>query len=405
MAKPAILYVSYDGMLEPLGQSQVLAYLERLAAEYDIVIISFEKPGDLKDGASFNDLRRRLTGLGIDWRPKTYTKWPPVVSTRWDMARGMVAATLAAHEKKVRIFHARNVLCAAMMFPAVKLRRGKFLVDIRGFWVDERVDGGIIAADGAIYHVLKRIERQMLRSADLIVTLTEASIEHLRRDPGFGHPRAPIKVITTCADLDLFRPSEEEPATDRSHFVFGYVGQIGTWYLFEEMVELFKLIRERVPSSTMLIVNRSQHGLVAEKLARAGIPASDYELASATRQEVPQHIRCMTAAAAIIAPCYSKISSAPTKLAEYLGCGVPCIGNAGVGDVGRILTEERVGVTLDSLDETGRRDAVASLFALLEDPSLSGRCREVARKRFSLEAGVTSYRAIYRQLVADELKP
>ncbi len=28
---PGILYISYDGMLEPLGQSQVVGYLEKLA--------------------------------------------------------------------------------------------------------------------------------------------------------------------------------------------------------------------------------------------------------------------------------------------------------------------------------------------------------------------------------------
>ena len=28
---PRVLYISYDGMLEPLGQSQVLQYLRRLA--------------------------------------------------------------------------------------------------------------------------------------------------------------------------------------------------------------------------------------------------------------------------------------------------------------------------------------------------------------------------------------
>ena len=39
-----ILYISYDGMLEPLGQSQVLAYLKRLAQKYSICLISFEKP-------------------------------------------------------------------------------------------------------------------------------------------------------------------------------------------------------------------------------------------------------------------------------------------------------------------------------------------------------------------------
>ncbi|MBA3241766.1 MAG: glycosyltransferase, partial [Acidobacteria bacterium] len=44
--KGGILYISYDGMLEPLGESQVLAYLEKLALQWPIHLISFEKPSD-----------------------------------------------------------------------------------------------------------------------------------------------------------------------------------------------------------------------------------------------------------------------------------------------------------------------------------------------------------------------
>ena len=36
------LYISYDGVLEPLGESQVVTYLERLSARYDITLVSFE---------------------------------------------------------------------------------------------------------------------------------------------------------------------------------------------------------------------------------------------------------------------------------------------------------------------------------------------------------------------------
>ena len=40
-----ILYLSYDGLTDPLGQSQILPYLAGLSeAGYTITIISFEKP-------------------------------------------------------------------------------------------------------------------------------------------------------------------------------------------------------------------------------------------------------------------------------------------------------------------------------------------------------------------------
>ena len=54
---PGVLYISYDGMLEPLGQSQVLAYLERLAPGRRIHLISFEKPGDWANRANADAVR------------------------------------------------------------------------------------------------------------------------------------------------------------------------------------------------------------------------------------------------------------------------------------------------------------------------------------------------------------
>ena len=44
--KPKILYISYDGLLEPLGQSQILSYLKILSKDFSISVLSFEKKKD-----------------------------------------------------------------------------------------------------------------------------------------------------------------------------------------------------------------------------------------------------------------------------------------------------------------------------------------------------------------------
>src|SRR5690242_21308010 len=76
-----VLYVSYDGMLEPLGESQVLGYLERLVATRPIALLSFEKPADLSDGARVAAMRQRLDARGVDWIPLQYHKSPAIAST------------------------------------------------------------------------------------------------------------------------------------------------------------------------------------------------------------------------------------------------------------------------------------------------------------------------------------
>lgn len=394
-ARPGVLYMSYDGMLEPLGQGQVIAYLERLAGEFRIHLISFEKPADLAVTDALRALEQRLAAAGIHWHPQRYHKRPRFVSTAWDMARATVAAVAIARRERIGVFHARSVLSAAMLLPAKLLARGRFIVDIRGFWVDERVDGGQIAAGGLAYRLMKRMENGTLRAADRIVTLTHASAPVLRDDPRFGRPTAPVVVIPTCANLTAFAPA---PSPEPHGFVVGYVGQIGGWYRFDRMVELFLEFRRARPDATMLVINRRHHDEMHRIFADHGVPADAYVVRGATLAEVPAQIRRMTVALSINASNFANTARAPTKLAEYLGCGVPCLSSEGVGDVETILTGEKVGVVIRDYSPEGKRVAVAAMLDLLEDPDLPARCVAAARSRFALTDGVEAYRRLYREL-------
>ena len=60
-----LLYLAYDGMLEPLGQSQVLAYLERLAADRPIHLLSFEKAEDWHETKAREVVAGRIRAAGI----------------------------------------------------------------------------------------------------------------------------------------------------------------------------------------------------------------------------------------------------------------------------------------------------------------------------------------------------
>lgn len=396
-SRPATLYLSYDGMLEPLGQGQVIAYLIQLASDFRIHLISFEKPHDLARAEVLAALEGQLAAAGVVWHRQVYHKQPRFVSTAWDMARAALAAIVIARRERVAILHARSVLSAAMLYPAKFLTRARFLVDIRGFWVDERVDGGQIARGGIAYWLLKRIENAMLGAADRIVTLTHASVPVLSDDPRFGRPRAPVTVIPTCADLDAFSPA---PFPEPRPFVVGYVGQIGGWYRFDRMVELFAEFRQVRADATMLVINRRHHDEIHRSFAAYGIPRHAYAVRGAEHREVPAEVRRMTIALSINAVNFANTARAPTKLAEYLGCGVPCLSSEGVGDVEAILEGDRVGAVIRDFSEEGKRAAVARMLALLEEPNIAARCVSAARAWFALSDGVAAYRDIYRELAS-----
>ena len=120
-----MLYISYDGMLEPLGQSQVLAYLAELADGGPVHLISFEKAADRQDAARMTAMRRRLTAANIRWYPLAYHKSPSAPATAFDIAMGTQLAIRIARRERVGIVHARSYVPALMALGVQAATRAK----------------------------------------------------------------------------------------------------------------------------------------------------------------------------------------------------------------------------------------------------------------------------------------
>jgi glycosyltransferase involved in cell wall biosynthesis len=392
-----VLYISYDGMLEPLGQSQVLSYIFTLARSHDIHLISFEKAGHWRDQEKREHVRRRIAEFGVKWHPLRYHKRPSALATAWDIACGSLMALWLTCTKGITIVHARSYVASVMALPVKYLAGVRFVFDMRGFWADERVDGGIWPRDGRMYRVAKWFERRFLLAADDVVSLTHAGVREMRRFPYLQDRMPRFTVIPTCADLERFAPAR----ADRKGLVLGYVGSAGTWYLFEQVAQTFRELLKLRPDARLRILNQNEHELIRTTLAAAGVPSEQVDLAAAEHRDIPAHLASMHAGIFFIKPVFSKQASAPTKLAEFLGCGIPCLSNKGVGDMAEVLEQERVGVALAAFDPETIRAGLADLLGLIEDPDTSTRCVAVARNNFSLEDGAEKYGRIYARLATE----
>jgi len=226
-----VLYISYDGMLEPLGQSQVLAYLKVLATDRPIHLISFEKGSDWANVTERKRLAHLIAASGIVWHPLRYHKKPSAIATAWDIALGTALGCHLIARHHLKIVHARSYVPSVMALIIKRLTGARFVFDMRGFWADERVDGGLWPRSGRMYRIAKWFERQFLLGADHVVSLTYAAVQIIK---GFDYLQGrmpPFTVIPTCADLGRFKPADTPLREDP--FVLGYVGTVGTWYLFD----------------------------------------------------------------------------------------------------------------------------------------------------------------------------
>lgn len=394
---PGVLYISYDGMLEPLGQSQVLAYLKRLAVGRRIHLISFEKPEDWANVAEREQLAQDIAAAAIVWHPLSYHKRPSAVATAWDVWCGITLGLWLVLRHRLRIVHARSYVSSVIALALKRFTGVKYIFDMRGFWADERVDGGLWPSGGRLYRVAKGFERHFLLVADHVVSLTHAAVREMQRFHYLQGRMPPVTVIPTCADLSRFKPMQRDQIG--GGFVLGYVGSAGTWYLFDEVATCFAQLLRMRADARFVIVNRSEHTYIRERLAAAGVPDFAVEITVATHAEVPRQMSRMDAGIFFIKPVFSKQASAPTKLAEFLGCGIPCLSNAGVGDMAELLEGERVGVAIKLFDSISMTAALQRLIELVADSATSARCVTASQRHFALDKGVEAYSKIYSKLM------
>jgi glycosyltransferase involved in cell wall biosynthesis len=391
-----ILYISYDGMLEPLGQSQVLAYLIRLASHRRFHLISFEKSADWSNVVDRQRIAKEIANAGIDWHPLRYHKSPSALATCWDIFCGISLGLWLVVRCPISVVHARSYVASLMALAIKRIAGVKYIFDMRGFWADERVDGKLWSKAGKLYSLAKFFERHFFLAADHVVVLTNATVRELK---GFTYLKdcfPALTVIPTCADLKNFKRDTDRPVD--SKFVLGYVGSAGTWYLFDEVAKCFALLLKIHPEAKLLVVNRNDHSYINERLILAGITNDSVDLVASNHANVPKLMARMSAGIFFYQPSYSRIACAPTKLAEFLGCGIPCLSNVGIGDMADLLETEQVGVAIKSYDDESKMVAIKQLIKLVNEPNISNRCVTAAQKHFSLDEGVRLYDEIYNRL-------
>jgi glycosyltransferase involved in cell wall biosynthesis len=258
-----------------------------------------------------------------------------------------------------------------------------------------------------MFRAVKRVERQLVRSADAIVVLTQKARALLHE----WYPQTVsgkiLEVIPCCVDMrvsknnDTRQPFRPIPGGRSNRpFVFVYVGKLGGWYLTEAMVEFVATARDRLGSQRWLVWTQSDPRELEGFIRERGLGA-EVVIGSATPEALAASVTIGDAGLSFIKQCLSKRASSPTKVGEYLAAGLPVVASSGVGDVDDLIASARVGVVVSELTTMGYLKAVDEAVALAADPNTAERCRLVAREYLDLEGvGWARYRKLYRELLA-----
>ena len=399
-----VLYISYDGMTDPLGQAQVLPYLIGLKKyKHNIFLLSAEKHENYSVHAA--KIQQICKENQIHWHPIFYRKKPPVLSTVLDINTLWKNAKPIITQNNVQIVHCRSYISALIGLKAQKKLNCKFIFDMRGFWADERVDGKIWNINkfpfNIIYQYFKQKEKEFLLNADAIVSLTYHAKNEIN---SWKIPlKSEINVIPCCADLDHFdyqknatdNNLKQELGIQNNEFVLGYLGSLGTWYLLDEMLDFFKVLLQN-KEAKFLFITKDNPIDILQAASKKNIPENKIIIRPSERENLPKMLSILDASIFFIIPSYSKKASSPTKQAELLGMGIPLICNANVGDTNEILEKENVAIVLPNLSPTTYQDCIQKLPQFLSKNKAD--FRNIAFQYFSLEEGIKKYQKIWNDL-------
>lgn len=405
-----VLYLSYDGMTDPLGQSQVLPYLIGLSREGFIFhIISFEKQHRFETHK--DHIQKICDQNNIIWHPNSYTQKSPLITTIWDVYR-MKKLTKKLHTiHAFHIIHCRSYIAALVGLYMKQSYKTKFVFDMRGFWADERIDGGLWSLKNPVFKVVykyfKKKELKFFKNADYTISLTQNGRDEILSWNDHQKNPPKIQIIPCCVDLNLFDPLKvnvseknllkKQLKLEDSHYVLGYVGSIGTWYMLPEMLDYFIELKKIKSNAKFVFVTGENPDKIHQEVNRKNIEKEDIIITSCLHKDVPINISMFDLSVFFIRPTFSKKASSPTKQGEIMAMGIPLICNSGVGDTDIIVSKNNAG---SIITDFSREAYIESILHPVESNIIS--MKKGAEDFYSLKNGIEKYIEVYKYIYRNE---
>jgi len=366
-----VLYLSFDSLREGVGASQVLAYMRKVAPNFKVTIVSFEKyPLTIQD-------KLLVERDGIDWTPLEFGK------------HGLIGGILRVYRMwkivdRTKIIHARSALPA---FAALLKSPRKLIWDCRALQADQRRALTENRRVNLSFLAMRIIEYCLAKKSREIIVITNAVIPvFLTR---YRIQKSKINVISTCVDLEKFQYA---PSLVTPIIKILFAGTFSPAYDINLINRIKESLQEYRPVKLTVATSLGSTNLWK------GLNYDD--VVSVAHEEMPKLISKHDIGISVwkdnLGVCLKSVAS--TKTAEFLACGRPVLINSQQGDLGQLIGDSNAGVvTFGDSDEEVSKYA-SEIMTLLGDAETAIRCRALSEKSFSLDLGVKELLSIYKRV-------
>ena len=388
-----VLYFSYDGLLDPLGQSQIVPYIAAISAVgHSLTIVSYEKAERTREQIKFMEIN--LQKLGVNWVRLEFRSGKFSAIKR--LVSGVLLIRKLCRNLQPDFLHLRGFVPAVMS--QLSRSRVPFLYDFRGFALGEWVDIGKINLSSPLYHVLNRLDQKAVKNASGLVVLEECA-QHLLRDH-YDVPNVPLKVIRTCTDTKLYAKWKNVHIRKSGAIRFVFLGGARFPYRPDlALILIDKLIKHGVDCNIDFI-NQGDRSFIEKATDWTGISKEKVRTLSCEHDEIPDTLATYDCGIVMVETSYWRRVCSPTKTGEYLASGLPVISLEGIDAIDE-LAERTVCVATINHEELqgpfqeGRAQQISSFIKSID---VNQKCQILAKDEFDLKMAGNLYVELYSEM-------
>ena len=248
----------------------------------------------------------------------------------------------------------------------LKRRKRPWVLEIRDLWPESIVTVGAMKR-GAAIRAIERVEAFAYRKADLVVSVTDGFVPHIRA----RRPKGPIAVIKNGVDLSHFASDPAAADAFRTEhgltgkFVASYVGTHGMAHGLQAVIAAAERLRDRDDIAFLMVGGGAERETIKTMRDAKGL-TNIVMLGQLPKTAMPAVWGASNAALVLLKRVDTFKTVIPSKMFEAMALGVPMI--LGVeGEAKALMEEGGAGIAITPEDDA---ELAAAILRLADDRAL-----------------------------------
>jgi glycosyltransferase involved in cell wall biosynthesis len=246
-----------------------------------------------------------------------------------------------------------------IMVPMIKILRKRVIVDITDLWHEEATGLGFIKAGSILLTLSRSIEVLSLRCANYIWVATRRIKDFLGSIMGISKQK--MEVLPTPIDTKIFRPF-----TRKKKLQIIYAGNFGKPQALDLMVKAMATIIKRKPLLKLILVGGGECEQDL-RLSIRNLKLDDNVIIMGPMEREKLPILYSESLLGLIPLAFNRTLeyAVPTKLYEYLACGLPFLSYGVSKELNRLAKLSGAGINVNDLTKIAQ-----TVINLLDNPHI-----------------------------------